>query len=104
MLMIPTNDMRVIRLVIRDNEVLYARYIMKLVKRAMKRTEESISVFESPNQEIKGILTDKTFRSAISGCIDVFVRHEEFELAGNAQQIADLVEIHFLLEPSVPNL
>jgi len=98
MLKLRTNDLRILRLIIQEYEVLYSRYIMRVVKRAARQEMDNILVFESEDGvSIKGVLPRDGYRGAINDCIDVFVKHEEFELASEAQKVRDLVDIYLLL-------
>ncbi len=102
MLKLRTNDLRILRLIIQDNEVLYSRYIMRVIKRATREDIDNILVFESEDgTSIKGVLPNTEYRRSINECIDIFVKHEEFELATEAQKVRDLVDIYLLLsEPA----
>jgi len=97
MLKIGTSDLRILKLIIQDNEVLYSRYVMKMVKRATQRNEDVIHMFEAAEGGLKGVLLRDVYPATIQECMEVFVRHEEFELANEAKQVADLVDIYMLL-------
>ena len=101
MLTIGTNDLRILRLIIQDNEVFYARYVMKIIRKAMAHDQDTIQVFETEDGSVKGILTRNTYRSAIQECVEVFVRYEEFEFAHEAMQVKDAVEVFMLLTEAV---
>lgn len=98
MLKLRTNDLRILRLIIQEYEVLYSRYIMRVVKRAAREEVDTILVFESEDgTSLKGVLPRTAYRGAINDCIEVFAKHEEFELASEAQKVRDLVDIYLLL-------
>ena len=101
MINIATNDLRLIRTIIRDNEVLYSKYITKLIKRAVTNNLELIPVFKSTVGPLEGVLTKEVYRSAIAECIEIFIKHEEYEEAQKATKIKDMVEVYFLVTETV---
>jgi protein-arginine kinase activator protein McsA len=82
-----------------DNKIMVYKYVVKQVKKAIKRGDKKAILFGFENNDVKVWIDQEMYIESLEKALDTFVKEEEFELAGKVRKIID----EFLIDEIIKN-
>ena len=95
MIKIPEFSPIIAKILTDDNAVLYCRFLMKQMRKAIKNNAREITVYEVQNTGKRGSIPHTEFLTLITNCMQIFIDHEAYEYADEAKKLKNAMNKHF---------